>query len=336
MTGPRKRTLQLLGLFTLVLTTGGPAHSARYHRHHYGYGPGLRRNYSTSVRRARTHFKQDRKARSARGERANGLVRDVARQNQQFTQATQVSILPVSRGLTTSIIKRYSDPELETRLARIRTWLGTSYGSSPSRAPPPRQLARVRAWLGTSDGASESSATGAAEGAGSGGEPPPEVGEGAPPDSGGPGIRSADSARGWGRERGGPAGLSPAARHQAGLVRDALTARGIRYRWGGASRGGFDCSGFTRYLMARHLGIKLPHSAHAQAHYGQKVSLNELRGGDLVFFRTYRRGISHVGVYVGGNRFIHAPHTGRTVTVQPLTGYYRRRFVTARRLARSA
>jgi cell wall-associated NlpC family hydrolase len=105
---------------------------------------------------------------------------------------------------------------------------------------------------------------------------------------------------------------------------------------GGASRGGFDCSGFTRYLMARHLGIKLPHSAHRQAHYGQKVSLNELRGGDLVFFRTYRRGISHVGVYVGSNRFIHAPHTGRTVTVQPLTGYYRRRFVTARRLARSA
>ena len=187
MTGPRKRTYQLFTVccFGLFLTTGGPAHSARSRRHYHGYGTRARRNYSTSVRRARTHFKLDRKARSAREERANGLVRDVARQNQQFTQATQVSILPVSRGLTTSIIKRYSDPELETRLARIRTWLGTSYGSSPSRAPPPRQLARVRAWLGTADGASESSATG--------GAPPPEVSEDAPPDaspsptSGGPG-----------------------------------------------------------------------------------------------------------------------------------------------------
>src|SRR5207248_1115033 len=79
------------------------------------------------------------------------------------------------------------------------------------------------------------------------------------------------------------------------LIQDALAARGTRYRWGGTSRGGFDCSGFTRYLMARNLGVNLPHSAHAQAHYGQKVPLEELREGDLVFFRTYRRGISHVG-----------------------------------------
>ena len=54
------------------------------------------------------------------------------------------------------------------------------------------------------------------------------------------------------------------------------------------------------------------------------------------FFRTYSRGISHVGIYIGGNRFIHAPRTGRTVAVEPLTGYYRRRFVTARRLAGAA
>jgi cell wall-associated NlpC family hydrolase len=116
------------------------------------------------------------------------------------------------------------------------------------------------------------------------------------------------------------------------MVRDALTARGIRYRWGGTSRGGFDCSGLTRYLMARNLGITLPHSAHAQAHYGQKIGLADLKVGDLIFFHTYRRGISHVGVYLGDNLFIHAPRTGRTVSVEPLTGYYRRRFVTARRL----
>src|SRR5207244_5226324 len=82
--------------------------------------------------------------------------------------------------------------------------------------------------------------------------------------------------------------LSPAERRQEAVIRDALTARGIRYRWGGASRGGFDCSGFTRYVMARNMGIKLPHSAHAQAHYGQQVALEELKEGDLVFFSTYR------------------------------------------------
>jgi cell wall-associated NlpC family hydrolase len=120
---------------------------------------------------------------------------------------------------------------------------------------------------------------------------------------------------------------------QEALMRDAHTALGIRYRWGGASRGGFDCSGFTRYMIARNLGIKLPHSAHAQAHYGQKVALGDLREGDLVFFRTYRRGISHVGIYVGSNQFIHAPRTGRSVAVESLAGYYRRRYVTARRLA---
>jgi murein DD-endopeptidase len=127
--------------------------------------------------------------------------------------------------------------------------------------------------------------------------------------------------------------LSPAERRREALIRDALAARGIRYRYGGSSRGGFDCSGFTRWLMGRNLGIKLPHSASAQARYGQKVTPGELKEGDLVFFRTYRRGISHVGMYIGNNRFIHAPRTGRSVAVDALTGYYRRRYVTARRLA---
>ena len=98
------------------------------------------------------------------------------------------------------------------------------------------------------------------------------------------------------------------------MIRDALTARGIRYRWGGTSRGGFDCSGFTRYLMARNLGINLPHSASAQSHYGQKVAIGELQEGDLVFFRTYRRGISHVGVYVGDNPGYLTDPSGRVPT----------------------
>jgi cell wall-associated NlpC family hydrolase len=276
--------------------------------------------------------------RSVREERANSPGRRVAWLNDGFTPATQVRTFPVTRGLTTRSIKRRSDPELEARLASMRAWLGTSPSSSPPRAPSSRPRARVGAWYGTSDTVPDRSITGDAEGAASDGAPSPTDDEGVPSDAApsvssyGPGTRRAVRAPGLGGWSSGPAELSRAVRHRGALIRDALTARGIRYRWGGASRGGFDCSGFTRYLMARHLGIKLPHSAHAQAHYGQKVALGGLKEGDLVFFRTYRRGISHVGVYLGDNRFIHAPHTGRSVSVEPLTGYYRRRFVTARRL----
>jgi murein DD-endopeptidase len=126
--------------------------------------------------------------------------------------------------------------------------------------------------------------------------------------------------------------LSLGERRQQAVIADALTARGIRYRWGGASRSGFDCSGFTRYLMARNLGITLPHSASAQAAHGKKVAYPDLQEGDLVFFRTYRRGISHVGMYVGNNRFIHAPRAGRSVAIDSIEGYWRNRYVTARRL----
>jgi hypothetical protein len=120
------------------------------------------------------------------------------------------------------------------------------------------------------------------------------------------------------------------------LVREALASRGIRYRWGGTSRGGFDCSGFTRYLFERLRGIQLPHSASRQARFGQKVARKELKEGDLVFFHTYRRGISHVGIYIGGNRFVHAASTRRRVRVDTLAGYYVKRFVTARRLVSTA
>src|SRR5262249_39047890 len=80
---------------------------------------------------------------------------------------------------------------------------------------------------------------------------------------------------------------------------------------------------------------QLPHSASRQARLGQKVARNELQEGDLVFFHTYRRGISHVGIYIGGNRFVHAANTRRRVRVDTLTGYYVKRYVTARRLTRT-
>jgi len=116
------------------------------------------------------------------------------------------------------------------------------------------------------------------------------------------------------------------------VVRTAYAYRGVRYRYGGSSRGGFDCSGFTSHIY-RARGIKLPHSSSEQFKAGRKVSSSELKPGDLVFFSTTRRGISHVGIYAGEGKFIHASSAGGSVRVDTLrSGYYRNRFRGARRI----
>jgi cell wall-associated NlpC family hydrolase len=92
---------------------------------------------------------------------------------------------------------------------------------------------------------------------------------------------------------------------------------GTPYSWGGTSpRSGFDCSGFVRYVYA-HFGISLPHSSFADMWRGRRVSRGGLRPGDLVFF--YDGG--HVGIYVGGNRIIDAPHTGSVVHISTMSYY---------------
>lgn len=98
----------------------------------------------------------------------------------------------------------------------------------------------------------------------------------------------------------------------------ALDYRGRPYVYGGSGPDGFDCSGFTRYLYSR-VGIGLPHSSYAQWDSGRHIPRAELRPGDLVFFA----GLSHVGLYLGHGRFIHAPHTGLDVSVASLHfGWY--------------
>lgn len=121
-------------------------------------------------------------------------------------------------------------------------------------------------------------------------------------------------------------------RRDNSVIRTAMACRGTHYVRGGTSRGGFDCSGFTRYVYAKY-GISLPHSSAAQASRGTPVSKSQLKSGDLVFFQTYRRGISHVGIYVGNGNFVHAASRGRGVTVDSLSSaYYAPRYRGARRI----
>jgi cell wall-associated NlpC family hydrolase len=107
------------------------------------------------------------------------------------------------------------------------------------------------------------------------------------------------------------------ARKQAKVVKFARQLIGVPYVYGGVSpRSGFDCSGFTRFVYA-HFGITLPHYSGAQFGMGRRVSRAGLRPGDLVFFH----GLGHVGMYVGGGRFIHAPHSGARVEIDPLSAH---------------
>ena len=114
----------------------------------------------------------------------------------------------------------------------------------------------------------------------------------------------------------------------------ALDLIGVRYKFGGESPDkGLDCSGLVRYVFEQVMGVTLPHSAREQAKIGDKVDLDELQPGDLVFFNTRRFAFSHVGIYLGDNSFIHAPNRRSSVKVASIEGrYWKKRFNGARRL----
>jgi peptidoglycan DL-endopeptidase CwlO len=113
-----------------------------------------------------------------------------------------------------------------------------------------------------------------------------------------------------------------------GVVGIAMQYLGVPYVWGGASPGGFDCSGFVMYVYAQ-VGVSLPHNAAAQYGYGVPVSRDQLQPGDLVFFN----GLGHMGMYIGGGQFIHAPHTGDVVKISSLSdSWYASTYVGARRI----
>ena len=114
----------------------------------------------------------------------------------------------------------------------------------------------------------------------------------------------------------------------------AMNFLGVPYRRGGSTDDGFDCSGFTRAVFESSLGLVLPRRADDQARTAglQPVRREELKPGDLVFFNTMRRTFSHVGIYIGEDRFIHAPKPGGEVRIDDMRqAYWAHRFTGARR-----
>jgi hypothetical protein len=147
--------------------------------------------------------------------------------------------------------------------------------------------------------------------------------------AGSPPVRHGQSARPPGK---------PIVDPSAGLEEisiQAMSLVGTPYRYGGNTPdSGFDCSGLVRYVVARAANVNLPRTTEAMGTRGTPLQRSEVASGDLVFFNTTGRGNSHVGIYVGQNRFVHAPATGGTVRLEDMTKpYWASRYNGARRIA---
>jgi cell wall-associated NlpC family hydrolase len=115
----------------------------------------------------------------------------------------------------------------------------------------------------------------------------------------------------------------------------AMSMIGIRYKYGGNTpEHGLDCSGLVRYVFKQAWGADLPRTSEEISRVGATVDKNDLRPGDLVFYNTLRRGFSHVGIYLGDNKFVHSPSAGSSIRIESMDlGYWKKRFNGARRIS---
>lgn len=126
-----------------------------------------------------------------------------------------------------------------------------------------------------------------------------------------------------------------AARQSSDVLSRAVNSLGTPYRWGGTTpEKGFDCSGLVKYAFGEIDDVELPRTSSAMARSGGKqVSRNQLQPGDLLFFRLRSRRIDHVAIYLGGDRFIHAPRRGKAVSIDTLEKpFWKRHYVMAKRV----
>jgi NlpC/P60 family len=122
---------------------------------------------------------------------------------------------------------------------------------------------------------------------------------------------------------------------KAELIVRSLGLLGIEYRFGGSTpAGGLDCSGFVRHVYRDALGLKLPRTTEEMSMVGESIERSQLKPGDLVFFNTLGRPYSHVGLYLGDDRFVHAPSTGNVIRIEALSArYWAQRFELGRRVS---
>ena len=119
---------------------------------------------------------------------------------------------------------------------------------------------------------------------------------------------------------------------KARVAQTAKSYSGVPYVWGGSSPSGFDCSGFTHYVFLKN-DIVIPRVSADQYYTGIWVDKNQLQIGDLVFFTTYKTGPSHVGIYIGNGKFIHASSGAGKITISDLNNpYYKQRYIGAKRV----
>lgn len=117
------------------------------------------------------------------------------------------------------------------------------------------------------------------------------------------------------------------------MLLQSISLMGIPYKWGGNTpQTGMDCSGFIRYVFQKSLGITLPRTAAEMAKVGKRVGLDELEPGDLLFFNTGRGSNTHVGMYIGNNKFIQSPRTGDNIKITEFNSYWRGRVNGAKRI----
>lgn len=122
------------------------------------------------------------------------------------------------------------------------------------------------------------------------------------------------------------------------VLMNALALTGTPYKFGGTSpESGFDCSGFVSYVFQQAANLTLPHGARAISQLGKSIPVDQLQPGDLVFYNTLKSTFSHVGIYIGDNRFVHAPSSGGGVHVVDMNdSYWAKRFNGARRIESGA
>lgn len=132
-----------------------------------------------------------------------------------------------------------------------------------------------------------------------------------------------------------PGLLASTNKQSSAVLSRAVNVLGTPYRWGGSSPSkGFDCSGLVKYAFNNVAAVDLPRTSNAMANgHGQKVARKDLKPGDLLFFKLKSRRVNHVAIYLGNDRFIHAPRRGKTVTIDTLKKpFWSKNYVVAKRV----